>query len=277
MHSQQPPRRRGGPNYQPAPGPYGQPPGPHGPYGQQPPDDPYGQPGSWQQPPPWQPPGGPYQQQPGGPYQQPGDPYQRPPGGPHQQPPRRKRHLGLKITLGVVGGIIVLIIVAAALGGSKANTPGASTPAAAASTAAASPAASTPGIGDKVRDGKFQFVITKITHAKSVGDTSLGLGDTAQGEYTILHITVTNIGSEPQTLDDSSQYVYDSQGRQFDASTSADLDINGAGNGGVFLNDINPGNTVHGKIAFDLPQGDKAVRAELHDSMFSGGVTVSLR
>jgi uncharacterized protein DUF4352 len=133
------------------------------------------------------------------------------------------------------------------------------------------------GIGDKVRDGKFQFVITSISHAKSVGDTSVGLGDTAQGRYTILHITVTNIGSESQTLDDGSQYVYDASGRKFSASSSADLDLAGSnGQNSTWLEDINPGNTVHGRIAFDLPKGDKAVKAELHDSMFSGGVTVSL-
>lgn len=32
----------------------------------------------------------------------------------------------------------------------------------------------------------------------------------------------------------------------------------------------------HGLIYFDLPANDKAVSAELHDSVFSGGVTVSL-
>jgi len=40
----------------------------------------------------------------------------------------------------------------------------------------------------------------------------------------------------------------------------------------------NPGNTVRAVILFDLPKGDRAVKAELelHDSAFSGGVTVSL-
>jgi uncharacterized protein DUF4352 len=87
---------------------------------------------------------------------------------------------------------------------------------------------------------------------------------------------VTNIGNAAQTLDDSAQYVYDARGRQFSADSQADLYINGTGDS-VFLQQINPGNTVHGKIAFDLPVGDSAVRAELHDSMFSGGVIVSLR
>lgn len=271
-----------------------QPPGPQRPYVGRPPDGPY------QQPPgdsghrrDWQPPTDmPYQQQPlpDRTYQQaPGTPYQRPPPGlAYQQqqpppPPRQKRHRGLKITAGIVGGIVLLIIVAAALGGSKSGTgtsasTGTSTGNSSGQAAQSATSTALPGIGDKVRDGKFQFVITKVTHAKSVGDTQFGLGDTAQGKYTILHITVTNIGNQAQTLDDSSQYAYDAAGRKFDASSSADIDMAGAnGQNSTWLDDINPGNTVHGRIALDLPAGDKAVKAELHDSMFSGGVTVSLR
>lgn len=261
-----------------------QPPGPERPYYQQPPD------GSWQQPP-----GGSYQPQGAGPY---------PPQGPYPsqgyapqgyarqgyalEPPRKSWPRRHKFAAGCLGSIalfvviIVVVVIAVAAagsgsgGGTGSNTGTASSgggsgqaPQNAGSTAA--------GIGDKVRDGKFQFVITGISHAKSVGDTSMGLGDTAQGRYTILHITVTNIGSESQTLDDGSQYVYDAAGRKFSASSSADLDLAGAnGQNSTWLEDINPGNTVRGRIAFDLPKGDKAVKAELHDSMFSGGVTVSL-
>jgi hypothetical protein len=130
------------------------------------------------------------------------------------------------------------------------------------------------GIGDSVRDGKFQFTVTKVTHAKRIG--SRPLGQAAQGEYTILHITVTNIGNVAQTLDDSAQFVYDARGRKFSADSTADIYANGSSNS-VFFNQINPGNTVHGKIAFDLPKDDTAVKAELHDSVLSGGVIVSLR
>ncbi len=40
--------------------------------------------------------------------------------------------------------------------------------------------------GQPVRDGKFEFVVTKVSHAKSVGDTQFGLGETAQGRFTII-------------------------------------------------------------------------------------------
>ena len=45
---------------------------------------------------------------------------------------------------------------------------------------------------------------------------------------------------------------------------------------GTWLGALNPGETVYGKIAFDMPAGDKAVKIELHDSMLSDGVTVRL-
>jgi Domain of unknown function (DUF4352) len=220
--------------------------------------------------------GQPWAQQP---YAQQQPPYYPPPQQqyyPPQQPPKKKRHWVRNSFLGLAGFIVLIVIVSVA-----ANEGGNSTPAAGSGAESANAAPAAPQvakIGTPVRDGKFQFTITSVSHAKSVGDTADGLGDTAQGKYTILHVTVTNIGSQPQTLDDSSQYVYDASGRKYDASTSVDMDLNSAsGSDSVFFNDINPGNTVRGELAFDMPAGLKAVKAELHDSAFSGGVTVNLR
>lgn len=186
-----------------------------------------------------------------------------------------KKHSKKKKVLAGLGALAIVIGVGSAVasgGNTGGNTSGATSQQ---PPAAVLDAAQKAGIGTTVKDGKFEFTITKVTHAKSVGDTEYGLGDTAQGQYTILHVTVKNIGTEAQTLDDSVQYVYDAHGNKYDASSAADIDLNNGGN--VFLNQINPGNTVHGKIAFDMPHGVNAVKAELHDSMFSGGVTVNLK
>ncbi len=124
---------------------------------QQPPDDPYQQA-------PWQPP--------------PGGPHQQAPGAPYQPQPPRKRGRGLKITLGIVGGVVLLIIVAAALGGGNTGTGTSTNTRTTMNTgtgngqaAQSAGNAAVPGIGDKVRDGKFEFVVTKVSHRKSVGDT----------------------------------------------------------------------------------------------------------
>lgn len=199
-------------------------------------------------------------------------PSQPPPGyqgGP--QRPRRARRGCLYAFLGAAGVVVLLVIIgiAVAVGHNGTKTGTVTTPA----SSGGAKTTRLAGIGDPVRDGKFQFTVTKITYTHRVGNSFLN--KTAQGEYTILRITVTNIGGVAQTLDDSAQYVYDARGRQFSADSEADIYLNN--NDQVFLNQINPGNTVRGMIAFDLPKGDKAVKAELHDSPFSGGVTVSLR
>jgi hypothetical protein len=179
--------------------------------------------------------------------------------------------------LGLV--VIVIIIAVAASGGGGGSGGGSAAPASGSSSPAAksSPTAKAARLGSPVRDGKFAFTVTSVSHAKTVGDTQYGMGDTAQGEFTILHLAVTNIGNQSQTLDDSSQYVYDSSGKKYNASSNADIDLAGSnGQNNTWFQDINPGNTVRGEIAFDMPSGAKAVKAELHDSAFSGGVTVSL-
>jgi hypothetical protein len=130
-----------------------------------------------------------------------------------------------------------------------------------------------PGIGDKVRDGKFRFTVTKVKK----GVPSIGgemLNTEAQGQFVLVHLTVTNIGEEAQTLDGSAQKVFDAKKRKFSADTEAAIYL---GDSRSFLEQINPGNTVKGIVVFDIPKAASPVRIELHDSAFSGGVDVALK
>jgi hypothetical protein len=70
------------------------------------------------------------------------------------------------------------------------------------------------------------------------------------------------------------QYLYDQKGRQFSADTTAN--IYSGDSGDVWMTEINPGNSVKGYLFFDVPKGTKLSYIELHDSAFSGGVTVQL-
>lgn len=135
------------------------------------------------------------------------------------------------------------------------------------------PADDLPGIGDAVRDGKFEFVVTGVED----GGTEVGddfLRETAQGRFHLIHVTVTNIGDEAQSMFDSNQRVRDEQGRTFEANSMAGIHLDG---NDLWINEINPGNSVKGTLVFDMPEGAIPVAIELHDSMFSGGVTVSLQ
>lgn len=183
---------------------------------------------------------------------------------PHRSWPRQ--HKFLAFLLAVAGVVVVVIIASVATGPSTISGTGSG----GLPSSASSSGTATPGIGTTARDGKFQFVIKDVSHARSDG-----MGGQAQGRFTLLHVTVTNIGTEAQSLDDSAKFVFDAAGRKFTAGTMAGIGLNAAGQA-PFLENINPANSVSGIIAFDLLKGDRAVKVELHDSEFSGGVTVRL-
>ncbi|BCJ53581.1 Mpr protein [Actinoplanes sp. NBRC 14428] len=130
-----------------------------------------------------------------------------------------------------------------------------------------------PGLGDPVRDGKFEFTVTKLDCSKSkVG--SAYLNKKAQGKFCLVSVTVKNIGKEAQLFDGSSQKAMDAAGTEYSNDGAAELYANE--DTSTFLNEINPGNTVKGKLIFDVPKATKLTELELHDSPFSGGVEVKL-
>lgn len=193
----------------------------------------------------------------------------------------------------IISGVLGIFLVGGALSalGGGGDTPSAATtePTSATSDAAASPAAQppakpaaqpaakpaakeAPGIGAKVRDGKFEFVVTKVEDGGAqVGDSSFG--EKAQGRFTFVRVTITNIGDKPQTMFTDNQTVIDSQGRTFTPNSMAGIHLP---DNDVWINEINPGNSVKGTLVYDMPEGSTPASIELHDSLFSGGVTVSL-
>ena len=135
------------------------------------------------------------------------------------------------------------------------------------------PKKSAPGIGDAARDGKFEFTISKVEKGvASVG--SEYFNEKADGQFVLVHITVKNIGDESQTLFDSEQKLKDTQGRSFSTDSSAAIAME---DNEMWLNEINPGNSAKGTLVYDMPADAQPAEIELHDSMFSGGVTVSLK
>jgi len=187
----------------------------------------------------------------------------------------------------IPGGFVALMMVIAMTGGGGSEEPAVaddtSTTAAAGSTKAQSAGANdagaseeeddTPGLKTSVRDGKFEFTVKSV----ECGEDKIGssfMAEKAQGQFCIAKVKVSNIGDESQMFDGSSQYLYDQDGREFTASTEAAFVLPESQS---FLEDINPGNTVTGKVVWDVPAaGFEATELELHDSMFSEGVEVSL-
>lgn len=213
------------------------------------------------------------------------------PAPPAPTPPRASWFARHKLLTGLLA-VIVVVVLAKAFGGGD-GSPAATTsgvPAPAAAAQADAPKADAPKadapkadapkpdapkgakIGQAVRDGKFEFTVTKVeTGATKIGDQYLN--QKAQGQFVLVHVTVKNIGDEAQLLADSAQKVRDAKGREFSADTTAAIYLK---DNDVFLNEINPGNSVKGILVFDMPKDARPATIELHDSAFSGGVTVRL-
>ena len=128
-------------------------------------------------------------------------------------------------------------------------------------------------IGQPVRDGKFEFTVKSSKCGVAKVGTSM-LGAKAQGQFCLITVNVKNIGKEAQTLDGSSQKALAANGTEYSSDTEAGLYANK--DGSTFFEEINPGNQVTGVFVFDIPKNVKLTKLELHDSAFSGGVTVSL-
>lgn len=188
---------------------------------------------------------------------------------PPQRP--RKSHTVRNVLLGLLGAAVLLFGGCAAI---VIGTSGASNTTGAQSGSGPkdsdTPKAAT--VGQKVKDGKFTFTVTKVRDGvDQIGPS--GFGEKAQGQFVLVNVTVTNHGDEAQTLDDGDQYLFSTSGKKFNVDTMAGASLEG---NDVFLNDINPGNTVKGVFVFDVPQHFKGDHIELHDSPFSDGVSVKL-
>ena len=214
-----------------------------------------------------------------------------PPAPPYANPPKKNWFLRHKVLTGL-GALVLLGAMASALGGgggkgTDAATSETSTSSSTSqeSSAGSSQAAAEPsqtkaekqekkdaGLNTPVRDGKFEFTVTKVQPGvKQIGDEYLN--QQAQGQFVLITVTVKNIGDKPQTMFDSNQKLTDDQGRSFSPDSAAAIYLK---NNDIWMKEINPGNTLTGTLVYDMPAGAKATKLELHDSMFSGGTTVSL-
>lgn len=182
-----------------------------------------------------------------------------------------KRH---KILTGIMV-IILIAVIASVAGGSNTSTTSENKSSESSSASSDSEQATTAKIGEAARDGKFEFTITKMNCGqKTIGNNEF-LREEAQGEFCVMDLTIKNIGDEPQTLFADDQYVYNSDGQKYSYDDEALFALEDVSN--IWLEEINPGNTVKGKLVFDVPKGAKITKAELHDSSFSNGIEVNLK
>jgi len=171
------------------------------------------------------------------------------------------------ILLAVIALIVIIVIVTS---GGESGSSSSSSDGGSSSTGSGS-SENAVGLNQAARDGKFEFTVTGQDCSKNtIGEAPLS--KTAQGTFCLVSVTVKNIGNEAQLLDASSQKALDEAGNEYSADSSAAMYL---GDTSTFLNQLNPGSTVNGQIAYDVPVGTQLTKIELHDSPFSGGVTVN--
>jgi hypothetical protein len=129
-----------------------------------------------------------------------------------------------------------------------------------------------PGLGDPVRDGQFEFVVRSV----DCGTRSVGEGfahRTALGQFCLVSLRVENTGNQGRTFQGGQQYLFDRDGNRHDPDLAAT-----AGNGGdrLWAIHLNPGQRLAGTLVYDVPEAAVPGRVELHDGLFSGGVSVTL-
>lgn len=129
------------------------------------------------------------------------------------------------------------------------------------------------GLGTEVRDGKFGFVVTKVEPGlATVGDKSSWFSETAEGQFVVVYVDVTNTSNRSQYYASSNQVLIDDQGREFTNNSSAEFGLEGDDKG---AGDINPGITRSTRVVFDIPVGAVPAAIEVHDSMFSDGARIN--
>ena len=125
-------------------------------------------------------------------------------------------------------------------------------------------------VGQPVRDGNFEFVVTGVERTDVVADPEFPeLQKTATGEFVLVNMKVTNVGSEPQTFFASFNTLSDGT-TEFTSDDEAWIYL------GNTLADLNPGDSIETAVVFDVPVGTDLESIELHDGPFSEGVVVGL-
>jgi hypothetical protein len=194
---------------------------------------------------------------------------------------KKKKPIYKRVWFLILAGIVLIFVIAQAMNGGGSTTSTGDNAAAdpAPDSAEAAPDEAAPvddapaGLNTVVSDGKFDFAVSGMDCSRTEIGESEYLMKEAQGVFCIVSVRVANIGDEAQYFDASSQKALDAQGREYSADSSAAMYL---GDSNSFLEQLNPGSVVDGQLVYDVPAGTQLTQLELHDSMFSGGVTVNL-
>ena len=203
----------------------------------------------------------------------------------------------------VVGAIVALVMVVAAMSPAEKDTSGGGTVASESSSNSASGASkrsdtgsaasqesaqkpneatddNTPHVGPdgKVTVDGLEWSLSDVRTAQTIGDPSIGTDAAADGVFVIATLKVHSTKGETATLmDDVVQVEGGKEGAVYssdtDGSTAAMLSSGSGDAEPFFLEDIQPDTTAIGTVVFDVPQSVLASGAELRFNELGFGET----
>ena len=126
----------------------------------------------------------------------------------------------------------------------------------------------TPPTGDAT-DGPLSFTVHGIEVASTVVMSEPPLEKTAMGEYIVVHMTVTNVGTDPASFVATFQTLH-AGGTPYPLDDDATAYLEGT------FADLAPGDSADVSLAFDVPPGTPAEAIELHADPSTPGTQVPL-
>lgn len=110
-------------------------------------------------------------------------------------------------------------------------------------------------IGKPIQIGYFIYKIQNIQFRKTVGNEYFG--ETADGIYMLVNLSIKNISNETRTLDGSFFAVTNKNGVKYEFSTDASTALEFSGGKTLFLKKCQPNITTKGTLIFEVPQKDE--------------------
>ncbi|MEV6524769.1 DUF4352 domain-containing protein [Longispora sp. NPDC051575] len=141
-------------------------------------------------------------------------------------------------------------------------------------TPSASPSPVTVGLNTPVRDGVFEFTVTKVQCG--VPEVRSGVLDQqAKGQFCLVDMSVKNIGQRQTWYMSSSQRAFGPDGTMYGLDYGAALLVNFE-HDNFGITEYNPGVGSSGVLVFDIPKTASLTHLELHASPGTVGAKVTI-
>lgn len=106
-------------------------------------------------------------------------------------------------------------------------------------------------LGQRIDVGNFSYVVKSANFYKTIGDNFMKR--TADGEYLVVKMDITNKDKEAHMIDSNLFKVLDKSNTEYSASTEGNTTLQMSGKNTLFLKNCNPNITTSGVIAFEVP------------------------